>query len=54
VETKIPVVNVLSPKKFQIAEVDVAHMFLGILYPSFFLVSTLKVSKKKYPKDTLT
>jgi hypothetical protein len=53
VEIKLPFVNVLSPKTFQIAEVDVAHMFLGIIYPSFFLVSTWKVNNQKYLKDTL-
>jgi hypothetical protein len=54
VEIKLPFVNVLSPKTFQIVEVDVTHMFLGIIYPSFFLVFTWKVSNQKYSKDTLT
>jgi hypothetical protein len=30
-----------------------AHMFVGIICPSFFLVSTWKVSEQKYPKDAL-
>jgi hypothetical protein len=38
---------------YQTVVVDVAHMFLGIIFPSFLLVSTWKVSNQKYPKDTL-
>jgi hypothetical protein len=53
VEIKLPFVVILSLKTYQSVVVDIAHMFLGIIYPSFLLVSTWKVSHQKYPKDTL-
>jgi hypothetical protein len=52
VEIKLPFIAVLSPKFYQSVVVDVAHMFVGIICPSFFLVSTWKVSDQKYPKKT--
>ena len=33
---------------------DVAHMFVGMTDPSFFSISTWKVSDQKYPKDNLS
>jgi hypothetical protein len=46
-------VNFPSPRSYHSVVVDVAHLFLGITYPTFFSISTWKVSDKKYLKDNL-
>jgi hypothetical protein len=53
VDIKLPFVNILPPKLTLDVAYDVVHMFVGVACPSFFSISTLKVSNQKYMKDNL-